>query len=490
MMATGPTAAWERWMLIAYTAVGGCSAGLTVGLMIGNLASVLDSPDFEAQIALALNARGGIADELTMAKEKGILGGAMPAGAIVGAIVGFWMIDAVGRIRSLLCAALLLSVGNCGAAGAGLCGPAAEELALVLVGYGRGLAGLGVGLASVAAPPYTSEMAPREVRGALGASYQLAITTGIFLGSLFGLAAGDNGWALSLAIPIPAAILLALAATRLPESPRWLLLRAYKSPSDLECQRVATAAARSALSQMRRPGANVDDEVTEIAASLRKSPDSTGGSEVWSWDATFAATICLLQTGGGIDVVVTYGPDIYVKAGMAEEDRLVAQLGFTAVMLTATAVAVHLVELPSIGRRRLIVFGAAGCALVVSLFSLSEQDAGLPIVLPLALGFSALYSLSWGPLAFLLATEMAHTAIRGRCMAVGVLANFFADFLVIAAWPVLSQTIGQRSAFGVFAVINWAAVGFVYLVVEETVGKPLEALQRRPSGDDERRQLL
>eukprot|EP01043_Picozoa_sp_COSAG02_P063486 COSAG02_NODE_9017_length_2359_cov_1.579646_2_plen_470_part_00 len=469
--------------------------------MIGNLASVLDSPDFEARIALALRedknyqAGGGTVDELSMAREKGTLGGAMPAGAIAGALVGFWLIDAVGRIRSLFCAALLLCVGNCGAASAGLCGPAAAKLALLLVGYGRGLAGLGVGLASVAAPPYTTEMAPRELRGALGASYQLAITSGIFLGSLFGLAVGDNGWALALAIPIPAAVLLALAATRLPESPRWLLLQAYRRPSDAERQRVAIAAAASALRQMRAAGANVDDEVSDIAASLGKSQDAISrathsDSGMWSWDATFAATICLLQTGGGIDVVVTYGPEIYVQAGLAEEDRLVAQLGFTAVMLAVTAVAVLLVELPNTGRRRLIVFGAAGCALVVSLFSLIGEDAGLPIVLPLALGFSALYSLSWGPLAFLLATEMANTELRARCMAVGVLANFFADFLVIAAWPQMSQVLGQKSAFGVFAVINWAAVGFVYLVVEETAGKPLEALHRRSSSDDERRQLL
>ena len=150
----------------------------------------------------------------------------------------------------------------------------------------------------------------------------------------------------------------------------------------------------------------------------------------------------------------------------------------------------RLVEHPRVGRRRLIVLGAAGCALVISLFSLIGEDAGLPLVLPLALGFSALYSLSWGPLAFLLATEMAHTGLRARCMAVGVLANFFADLLVIAAWPLLSETFGQSTAFGVFAIINWAAVGFVYLVVDETAGKPLEALHRRPNTDDERRQLL
>ena len=481
----------QRWRLIAYTAAGGCCAGLAVGLMIGNLASVLDSPDFEAQITLA---HAGIADELSMAREKGAVGGVMPAGAIVGAIVGFWMIDAVGRIPSLLCASLLLFVGNCAAASAGLCGPAAAQMALQLVGYGRGFAGLGVGLASVAAPPYTTEIAPRELRGALGASYQLAITIGIFLGSLFGLAAGDSGWALALAIPVPAAVLLALVATQLPESPRWLLLRACKTPSDMERQRVATAAASESLRQMRATGANVDDELAEIAASLYNSQDavstSSSVSGVWSWDATFAATICLLQTGSGIDVVVTYGPEIYVKAGLAEEDRLVAQLGFTATMLAATAVAVRLVEHPRVGRRRLIVLGAAGCALVISLFSLIGEDAGLPLVLPLALGFSALYSLSWGPLAFLLATEMAHTGLRARCMAVGVLANFFADLLVIAAWPLLSETFGQSTAFGVFAIINWAAVGFVYLVVDETAGKPLEALHRRPNTDDERRQLL
>ena len=75
-------------------------------------------------------------------------------------------------------------------------------------------------------------------------------------------------------------------------------------------------------------------------------------------------------------------------------------------------------------------------------------------------------------------------------MAVGVLANFVADLVVIAVWPVLSELLGQSTAFGVFAVINWAALGFVYLVVEETAGKSLEALHRRANSEDERRQLL
>ena len=178
----------SRWAVLAGTAAAGCSAGLAVGLMIGNIASVLDSPDFEAQVLLAHGSSSWLS---SLSVAKGALGGAMPAGAIAGATVGFWMIDAKGRISSLLCAALLLLIGNCVAAAAGL-----ARASLALVGFGRAVGGLGVGLASVAAPPYTSEVAPRQLRGALGASYQLAITTGIFLGSLCGLAASDMNVAL------------------------------------------------------------------------------------------------------------------------------------------------------------------------------------------------------------------------------------------------------------------------------------------------------
>jgi sugar porter (SP) family MFS transporter len=476
----------SRWAVLAGTAAAGCSAGLAVGLMIGNIASVLDSPDFEAQVLLAHGSSSWLS---SLSVAKGALGGAMPAGAIAGATVGFWMIDAKGRISSLLCAALLLLIGNCVAAAAGL---ARASLALALVGFGRAVGGLGVGLASVAAPPYTSEVAPRQLRGALGASYQLAITTGIFLGSLCGLAAGDRNWALSLCIPVPAGMLLALVAMWLPESPRWMLLCASATPHDAECQHAAELAAATALRRLRTPDANVEAEIAEILASLAvgsqqtaaaAASDGTGGRIRWTWGASFAALICLLQTGGGIDIIVTYGPEIFVAAGMAEEDRLVAQLGFTAVMLLATAVAVHLVEHPRMGRRRLIVSGATGCALVITAFSLigevgsgGSASGAAALVLPLALAFSALYSISWGPLAFLLATEMVDTGLRARCMAVGVVANFFADLLVIAAWPLLSDAVGQSKAFGVFAVINWAALLLVYLVVEETAGKSLEAL--------------
>lgn len=431
----------QRWAVAAATGAGGCLAGLTVGLMIGNIASVLDSPAFAAVIQLGT--AGGSSSTVSASVAKGALGGAMPAGAIPGALAGFWLVDAVGRTRSLLCASVLLLVGNCAAAAAGVCAPG---LALALVGGGRAFTGVGTGLASAAAPPFTSEVAPLELRGALGAAYQLALMVGVFLGQLCGLATGGDLWALSLGAPVPAALLLAVAAVWLPESPRWLLLRG-RPPSD----------AAAALGRLRVPGADVGSEVAEIIASLpspHRGTASRGGGARWTWGATFATLICLLQTGSGVDIFTTYGPEVYVAAGMAADSRFVAQLALGVTGVTATALAVSLVE--RAGRRALIVNGALGCSLTLTaLFLVLGRgwggDTGLTLVLPLCVTFYALYSLSWGPLAFLIVTEMVPTELLARCMAVSVVANFISDFLVIAAWPVLSDAVGQGAAFGASA---------------------------------------
>ena len=122
-------------------------------------------------------------------------------------------------------------------------------------------------------------------------------------------------------------------------------------------------------------------------------------------------------------------------------------------------------------------------------------DAGWRWLALLAvLAFCACYSISWGPLAFLLPSEMVPTALRGRTAAAGSIVVYIVVAMVVATWPLLSGTLGAGGGFGVYALVNWAAAAFVYAVVSETRGRSLEELQSSPSGrigtDGSRMRLL
>ena len=275
---------------------------------------------------------------------------------------------------------------------------------------------------------------------------------------------------------------------------------------------MATGAARrieevaSVLRRLRPVGTDVRPELDEILASVQLEPSGGLADEAGAgagegrcgsgWRVAAAVAIMGLQVSTGVDVIVTYGPMIFTSVGF--RSPLAGQVAVASTLLVATAPVLVAVE--RLGRRPLMLTGSFGCAAAYSLLALLfgtgvATDAGWRWLALLAiLAFCACYSISWGPLAFLLPSEMVPTTLRGRTAAAGIVANFTSDAMVVATWPLLSGTLGAGGGFGVYALVNWSAAAFVYAVVSETRGRSLEELQSSPHGrigtDGSRARLL
>ena len=188
---------------------------------------------------------------------SGFMTAAVPLGALFAACVAGRVTDRFGRRRVLMVAAAVF-------AAAALIAAAMTAIWILVVA--RFVLGFAIGLAAVVAPLYISESAPRAIRGALVATYQLAITFGILVSYLAGLAFGSGGsWRMMFALGAVPAGLFLVGLAFLPESPRWLVLRGFSD------------AAKASIRRLRGAGADVDRELGEIRSSLAASTGKKAG---------------------------------------------------------------------------------------------------------------------------------------------------------------------------------------------------------------------
>src|SRR6516165_9913377 len=179
----------------------------------------------------------------------GFMTAAVPLGALIGASVAGRITDRFGRKRVLMAAAALFAVGALIAAG---------MTATWILVAARLVLGLAIGVAAVTAPLYIAEAAPLAIRGALVATYQLAITFGLLVSYLSGLAiTGDGTWRAMFALGAVPGLLFLVGLTFLPESPRWLVLKGYLDR------------ARASLQRLRGVGAPIDKELDEIVHTAK-----------------------------------------------------------------------------------------------------------------------------------------------------------------------------------------------------------------------------
>src|SRR5215470_11423850 len=191
--------------------------------------------------------------------EQGLVVAAVPIGAVAGAAIAGPAADRYGRRLMILLAASVFIVGALGSA-------AAPGLAILVIA--RIVIGVAIGLASAAAPVYISEVAPPESRGRLVSFFQLAVTVGILVAYLVGLAFnGIEGWRWMLGLGCVPALALGFGMLRMPQSPRWLVM----TGDDFK--------ARAVLAKIRVDDPDtIDQEIEEIEESVQS--DAKPGS--WS----------------------------------------------------------------------------------------------------------------------------------------------------------------------------------------------------------------
>ena len=415
---------------------------------------------------------------------SGTLTGFAVASALLGCAVGAYaagrIADRWGRIPSMIIASLLFLAS---AIGAGLATGVVDLIIWRVVG------GLGIGIASVIAPAYIAEISPKQLRGRLGSLQQLAITLGIFVAllsdTLFANAAGDAGaefwlgleaWRWMFIAGAVPAVVYGVIALRLPESPRFLVLKGRDDD-------VRTIFARlwpdddveRAIRDMRS-GIETDQQGAQKGA-LR---GNRLGLKPIVW---VGIILSVLQQFVGINVIFYYSTTLWKSVGFQEKDSLTISVITAVTNIVVTFVAIALVD--RIGRRPILLTGSIGMAVSLAVMAISFSQANVvdgapslpgawgPIALVAANVFVISFGASWGPVVWVLLGEIFPNRIRARALGVAAAAQWIANFLITVSFPALSE-FSLVFTYGMYAVFAALSFVFVLKVVPETNGLSLE----------------
>ncbi len=395
---------------------------------------------------------------------QGLVVAAVPIGAVAGAAIAGPAADTYGRRLMILIAAAVFIVGALASAAA----PGVEVLVIARV-----VIGVAIGLASAAAPVYISEVAPPESRGRLVSFFQLAVTIGILVAYLVGLAFDHvEGWRWMLGLGCVPALALAFGMVRMPQSPRWLVM----SGDDF--------AARATLAKIRVDDPDtIDREIEEIKESIEEKPGQWSEllQPVVKAALVVGVGLAILQQVTGINTVIYYAPTIVEFTGVdSSAGSILAAVGVGVINVAMTVVALRLLD--RAGRRTLLMIGVSG--MVISLFSLGlafEVGGGGTFGSVLAIAslmtYVASFAISLGPIFWLLNAEIYPLSVRSKAAGIGTMANWTFNFIVSLTFLLLIEALGQSGAFWFYGGVGVLTLIFCWKLVPETKGKHLEEIQ-------------
>ncbi|ESQ31881.1 hypothetical protein EUTSA_v10005579mg [Eutrema salsugineum] len=348
---------------------------------------------------------------------------------------------------------------------------------------GRLLLGVGVGFANQSVPLYLSEMAPAKIRGALNIGFQLAITIGILAANLVNYATqkltNGIGWRFSLGLAgIPAALML-VGSFLLPETPNSILERGNKEEAKNILQKI-------------RGTMEVDHEFMDLCnasetAKRVKRPWMNIMQARYRPQLIFCIFIPFFQQMTGINVIMFYAPVLFKTIGFGSEASLISAVITGLVNVVSTIVSIYSVD--KFGRRALFLVGGVQIMLtqiaIGSLIgwkfglngegSLSHVDAD--ILLALICLYVASFAWSWGPLGWLVPSEICPLEIRSAGQSLNVSVNMFFTF-VIGQFFLTMLCHMKFGLFYFFAVVVLIMTVFVYFLLPETKGVPIEDMGR------------
>ncbi|RLN87209.1 hypothetical protein BBJ28_00006564 [Nothophytophthora sp. Chile5] len=387
-------------------------------------------------------------------------------GGPIGSLTAGQVSSVLGRKKALLVDSFLFII-----AGA-IMAFAVNIYALIL---GRFLVGFASGTVSVVVPLYLGELAPPNLRGALGTGYQLFMVMGILAADL--MAFGFSGESDGMAQPgwrflfgftaIPGILQLALASL-LTESPRWLLTK--NKPKE----------AAEILRRLR--GSN---DVYEEIDSICSASDNESGANTGIWAVlqdrsirfplVVAVVLQLAQQFSGINAVMFYASSFFQNVGL--EDPLVGATLVYTVNVISTGVALVLMD--TAGRRPLLIYSAAGMVVSSVVLTLGLMNL-LPFASMASVGgvmcFVWFFEIGLGPIPWLIVAEMFPAKPRPTAMSIATMVNWSCSFLVGLLFPTMQSLLGKYT-FVPFGLALCLALSFILKYVPETKGKTISEIQ-------------
>ena len=389
-------------------------------------------------------------------------------GTVIGSLTAGIPIQKYGRKKVLLSIGILFSISALGSA-------LAQDP--YTFSFFRFIGGIGIGVSSVVAPTYISEISTPATRGRLGAMYQFNIVFGIliaFLSNYFfkGLG-GVNDWRWMLGVMAVPSLLYTVMVFGIPESPRWLI--AIKN--DLI----------GAKKVFQKLGVgNADEVISSITEGIQHENTSghTSGffSSKYKIIIWLAFMVAFFNQWSGINFILYYAPEILERAGLAAKESLFNSIAIGGVNLLFTFVGLYLID--RIGRKTLLIIGSFGYILSLSMVAWSfYSGAGPAFLMTFLLLFIASHAIGQGAVIWVFISEIFPNKVRAMGQSFGSGTHWVFAAIITLITPVFldaKQGIFKDNPWPIFAFFAFMMVLqliWVLTKVPETKGKSLEKIQ-------------
>ncbi|CAL5191695.1 unnamed protein product [Lathyrus oleraceus] len=395
--------------------------------------------------------------------------------AMLSSLVASTVTRKFGRRLSMLFGGLLFLIGA-------LVNGFSQYVWMLIVG--RIFLGFGIGFANQSVPIYLSEMAPYKYRGAFNIGFQLSVTIGILVSNILNYFSnkikGGWGWRLSLSGAMVPALIIIIGSLVLPETPNSMIERG-------DCD-----AAKAQLKRIRGVE-EVDEEFNDLVVASEASmqvehPWRNLLERKYRSHLTIAVLIPFFQQFSGINVIMFYAPVFFNSIGFKNDAALMSAVITGGVNVVATCVSIYGVD--KWGRRALFLEGGVQmviCQAIVAAaigvkFGTDGYIGDLPkwyavvVVLFICIYVSG-YAWSWGPLGWLVPSEIFPLEIRSAAQSLNVSVNMFFTFLVSQIF----LTMLCHMKFGLFIFFAFFVVVmtfYIYFMLPETKGVPIEGMSR------------
>ncbi|KAF8029672.1 hypothetical protein BT93_E2179 [Corymbia citriodora subsp. variegata] len=347
---------------------------------------------------------------------------------------------------------------------------------------GRILLGFGIGFANQSVPLFLSEMAPYKYRGALNIGFQLSITVGILVANVlnyfFSKIKGGWGWRLSLGGAMVPALIVTIGSLVLPDTPNSMIERGDHEKAKKELKRI-------------RGIENVDEEFDDLLAASEASkqvehPWVNLLQRKYRPHLTMAISIPFFQQLTGINVIMFYAPVLFSTLGFGNDASLMSAVITGLVNVGATWVSIIAVD--RAGRRFLFLEGGTQmliCQIIVASaigakFGVDGNPGQLPkwyagTVVAFICTYVAGFAWSWGPLGWLVPSEIFPLEIRSAAQSINVSVNMFFTFIIAQIFLTMlcHMKFGLFLFFAFFVLIMSI---FIYFMLPETKGIPIEEM--------------
>ena len=378
-------------------------------------------------------------------------------GTVIGAIFGGLPTNYFGRKKTLLWIGFLYSISAIGSS---------ISTDPITFAFFRFIGGVGIGISTIAAPAYISEISAPNERGKLVGYYQLNIVVGIlfaFVSNFFLKEFGESSWRIMVGIEAIPSVVYTVMIIYISQSPRWIYFNGDISKSEHIYEKLFSSAEKEIFLK----------EISETKKEFQK--DDSIFNTKYRFILYLAFMIAFFNQFSGINAFLYYSPRIFQEGGLGENSAFLSSIGIGVTNLIFTIIGISLID--KVGRKTLMIIGSIGYIISLTFIFLSFLLSWGGIILPISLFlFIASHAIGQGSVIWVYISEIFPNHIRSSGQSFGTSTHWVLAALIPSMIPLLFSSIGASYVFLIFLLMMVFQLIFVILSMPETKGKSLETL--------------